>query len=45
MVRTQRVDEKNGLMCLVMFSPAFTVIILFVCSADPNDSKTPVKVW
>ena len=42
MGRTQRVE--NGLMCLVMLSPAFAVINFFVYSADPNDSKTPVTV-
>ena len=28
MVRTQRVDEKNKLICLVIFSPKFMVIMM-----------------
>ena len=47
--RTQRVDEKNRRICLVMFSPTFLVIkmsqmtLFFVFSAD--DSKKPVSFY
>ena len=46
MGRTQRVDEKIGLICLVMFSPTFMIIkmsqmaFFFVFSAD-GTKKTP----
>ena len=48
--RAQRVNEKSGVICLViMFTPRITVIKMskaahfFVSSAD--DSKKSVKVW
>ena len=51
MSRTQREDEKNELICLVMFSLAFMVIMViyatdgsfFVFSAD--ERKKSVTVW
>ena len=49
MSRTQREDEKNELICLVMFSLAFMVIKMsqmghfFVFSA--NERKKSVTVW
>ena len=49
MGRTQRVDEKNGLICLVMFSPTFMVVkmskmvhfLYFLLMT----AKKPVTVW
>ena len=40
MDRTQRVDEKNGLICLVGFRPYLWSLRFFVISAD--DSKKPL---
>ena len=46
---TQRVDEKNGAICLVMFSHYAIMVIkksqmaLFLFSAA--DSKKPVTLW